>query len=107
MKAYAPAGRGWSIFADTSICFEVLRCVMSCLSDSDESSQSDTRPDNDDSGGGVIVKTTEMAITTESIELSEREAPSLSESTRGLNRDFGGGDQGGDQGGEIKADGEV
>lgn len=73
------------------------------LSDSDESSQPDTAPDNDDSGCGAIVKTTEMAITTESIELSEREAPSLSESTRGLNRDFGGGDQGR----EAKAEGKV
>jgi len=64
------------------------------LSDSGESFQPDTASDSDDGGGGIIVKTTEMAITTESIELSEREAPSLSEPTRGLNRDFGGGDQG-------------
>ena len=73
------------------------------LSDSDESFQPETLPDKDYSGGGVIVKTTEMAITTESIELSEREAPSLSESTRGLNRDFGGRDQGR----EVKAEGNV
>jgi len=62
------------------------------LSDSDESLQPETLPDNDDGGNGVIVKTTEMAITTKCIELSEREAPSLTESTRGLNRDFGRGD---------------
>jgi len=46
-------------------------------------------PQKHGSGNGLIIKTTGIAITTESIELSVRGARSLNESTRVLNIDSG------------------
>lgn len=63
------------------------------LSDSDESFQPEVLPENDGNGDGVIVRMTEMEVRMESIELSGMQTPSMSESTRNLNQDFGGADE--------------
>ncbi|KAJ9659381.1 hypothetical protein H2198_003110 [Neophaeococcomyces mojaviensis] len=61
------------------------------LSDSDESFQSEALPENNSNGDGVTGKTMEIKATTECIELCEMQTPSMNESTRNLNQDFGGG----------------